>query len=115
MNSLQYLTRNRTKALTNCIVYILNTVQKSGCNGFADEEIYSMAVHYYDEDGIDAGKPIDCKVFVNHTVELTAEEKEEARREAIRRVQDEHYTRMKTSKTKPAAKQTVVHNQLSFF
>jgi hypothetical protein len=90
-------------------------VQKSGCNGFADEEIYSMAIDFYDEDGIDAGKPLDCKVIVNHTVELIAEEKEEARREAIRRVQDEYYTRMKAPKTKPVAKQTVVHNQLSFF
>jgi hypothetical protein len=103
------------KSIDQCIVYILHTVQKSGCNGFADEEIYSMAVDFYDKDGIEAGKSTDCKVFVNHTVELTAEEKEEARREAIRRVQDEHYARMKTSKTKPAAKQTTVHNQLSLF
>jgi hypothetical protein len=63
------------KSIDQCIIYILNTVQKSGCNGFADEEIYSMAVDFYDEDGIDAGKPLDCKVAVNHTVELTAEEK----------------------------------------
>ena len=35
------------KNIDDCITYILNTVQKSGCNGFADEEIYSMAVHYY--------------------------------------------------------------------
>ncbi len=25
-------------------------VRQSGCNGFADEEIYSMALHYYDEE-----------------------------------------------------------------
>ena len=38
------------KNIEECILYILSEVQRSGCNGFADEEIYSMAVHYYDED-----------------------------------------------------------------
>jgi hypothetical protein len=36
------------KNIDDCITYILNEVQKSGCMGFADDEIYSMAVHYYD-------------------------------------------------------------------
>lgn len=35
------------KNIEDCCTYILNTVQQTGCNGFADEEIYSMAVHYY--------------------------------------------------------------------
>jgi hypothetical protein len=90
------------KNIDECITYILNTVKKSGCNGFTDDEIYSMAIHYYDEDSIDAGSPFDCEVVVNHTVELTAEEKEEARREAVRRVQEEAYRQMK--KPKSAAK-----------
>lgn len=51
----------------------------SGCSGFSDDEIYSMAVHYYDEDNIEVGKPNSCKVVVNHTIELTEEEKAEAR------------------------------------
>ena len=38
---------NPQKTIDDCVTYILNTVQKSGCNGFADDEIYSMAVHYY--------------------------------------------------------------------
>ncbi len=36
------------KNIDDCVTYILNEVQKSGCMGFADDEIYSMAVHYYD-------------------------------------------------------------------
>mgnify|MGYP000222720651 CR=1 FL=1 len=36
------------KNIDDCVTYILNEVKKSGCNGFADDEIYSMAVHYYD-------------------------------------------------------------------
>lgn len=35
------------KNIDDCVTYILNKVKKSGCNGFADDEIYSIAVHYY--------------------------------------------------------------------
>ena len=37
--------RNPLKNIEDCITYILNEVQKSGCNGFADDEIFGMAVH----------------------------------------------------------------------
>jgi len=93
--------RNPLKNIEDCITYILNEVQKSGCNGFADDEIFGMAVHYYDEADIEIGKPIDCKVVVNHTVELTEEEKAEARREAIKRAESETYSRMTKRKTTP--------------
>ena len=36
------------KKLEDCITYILNQVQKSGCNGFHDDEIFGMAVHFFD-------------------------------------------------------------------
>ncbi len=35
------------KNIDDCTTYILNQVQASGCHGFADEEIYAMALHYY--------------------------------------------------------------------
>ena len=82
------------KTIDGCITYILNTVKKSGCNGFADDEIYSMAVHYYDEDSIEAGTSVNCHVAVNHHVELTAEEKETARKEALQKATDEAYAKM---------------------
>jgi len=96
------------KNINDCITYILNTVQKSGCNGFADDEIYSMAVHYYDEDNIAAGNPISCHVVVNHTVELTAEEKEEARNEAKQRAISEAYSKMKQPQNRKSVKQPTV-------
>ena len=71
--------RNPAKNIDDCITYILNYVQRSGCNGFSDGEIYGQAVHYYDENEIEVGKPIQCQIAVNHVVELTAEEKAEAR------------------------------------
>lgn len=67
--------RNPAKNIDDCVTYILNYVQKSGCNGFSDGEIYGQAVHYYDENEIEVGKPLQCQIAVNHVVELTAEEK----------------------------------------
>lgn len=93
--------RNPLKNIEDCITYILNYVQKSGCNGFSDDEIFGQAVHYYDETDIEVGKPIDCKVIVNHHVELTEEEKTEARKEAIKRTENEAYSRMTKRKTAP--------------
>lgn len=93
--------RNPLKNIEDCITYILNEVQKSGCNGFADDDIFGMAVHYYDETDIEVGKPIDCKVVINHAVELTEEEKAEARKEAIKRAESEAYSRMTKRKTTP--------------
>ena len=38
---------NPSKSVEECVTYILNSVQKSGCNGFEDDEIFGMATHYY--------------------------------------------------------------------
>ena len=70
------------KSIDECITYILNEVQRSGCNGFEDNEIFGMAVHYFDEDNLDTGKKVNCKVVVNHTVELTEEEKQKLKEKA---------------------------------
>lgn len=70
------------KSIDKCITYILNEVQQSGCNGFEDNEIFGMAVHYYDEDNLDVGKKINCNVVVNHVVELTEKEKQELKDKA---------------------------------
>ena len=80
---------NPSKSVEDCVTYIINQVQKSGCNGFADDEIFGMAVHYWEESEIEVGNPINCKVVVNHTVELTEEEKEQARQDAINKLRDE--------------------------
>lgn len=81
---------NPTKSMEDCVTYIINQVQKSGCNGFADDEIFGMAVHYWEENEIEVGKPLtNCQVVVNHTVELTEEEKEQARQHAINKLRDE--------------------------
>lgn len=90
------------KNIDDCITYILNQVQKSGCNGFADDEIYSMAVHYYDEDHIEIGAKVNsAHIVVNHVVELTEEEKAEARQEAIKQYQKEEFTKIQKRNERP--------------
>lgn len=106
-----YLKSN--KSLDDCITYILNTVHNSGCNGFADDEIFGMAVHYYDEDTIEIGQPANCRVVVNHVVKLTEEEQHEAKQTALKQLQQEAYTAMRK---KPARmKKEENTNQLSLF
>ena len=102
------------KNIDDCITYILNEVQRSGCNGFADDEIYSMAVHYYDEDNITAGSPISCNVVVNHHVELTTEEKESARKEALQRATNEAYAKIKQPQNRVPAKKIEINTPTLF-
>ena len=106
---------NLDKNIDDCCTYILNQVQKSGCNGFTDDEVYSMAVHYYDEKTIEIGRPIDARIMVNHVVELTEDEKQQARQDAIQKAQNDAYTKMMQPKKKTTTKQTANTNQLSLF
>ena len=103
------------KNIDDCITYILNEVQKSGCMGFADDEIYSMAVHYYDEDDIEVGKPMNGKIVVNHVVELSEEEKEQAKQDAIQKAMNEASRTMLRVKKKPTANKQASTKQLSLF
>ncbi len=104
---------NPKKNIDDCVTYILNQVKQSGCNGFTDDEIYSMALHYYDEDNIEVGKSLKCKVVVNHTIELTEAEKAEARQKAMQQAQDEAYKKLTQGRSK--SKQTDTANQQSLF
>ena len=56
--------RNPAKNIDDCVTYILNYVQKSGCNGFTDGEIYGQAVHYYQKYNVIQSN--DIKSFYTH-------------------------------------------------
>lgn len=63
------------KNIEDCISYILNTVHKSGVSAFADEEVFSMALHYYDEDNIPiGGKPKECHIVKSTPKQANTEE-----------------------------------------
>ena len=76
--------RKENKRIDECITYILTEVQRMGCAGLSDEEVYSLAV----------------QVVVNHTIELTEEEKAGARKKAIERYQAEEYRKLTAKKPK---------------
>ena len=88
---------NPAKNIDDCVTYILNYVKNSGCNGFTDGEIFGQAIHYYEENEIEVGKPMNCQVAVNHIVELTVEEKAEARQKAIQKYQERKSASYKTA------------------
>ena len=89
--------------MDECVTHILNYVQKSGCSGFTDGEIFGQAIHYYEENEIEVGKPMNCQVVVNHVVELTEEEKAEARQNAVRRYQEEELRKLQ-NRHRPSAR-----------
>ena len=106
---------NPAKNIDECVTHILNHVQKSGCNGFTDGEIFGQAIHYYEENEIEVGKPMNCQVAVNHIVELTAEEKAEARQKAIQKYQEEEVRKLQNRNRPAAKKETIVQPSLFDF
>ena len=79
-------------------------MQKSGCNGFADEEIWGLCLHYYSEDNLEISEIGNCKVIVNHHVELTEEEIKEAKEKARQQRMREEMERQRKPKTAPKPK-----------
>lgn len=74
---------NEKKNINECCRFIISEVKKTGRNGFADEEIFGIAVHYYDEEDIGTITNKDVRVIVNRKIELSEEDKENARKKAI--------------------------------
>lgn len=106
---------NPEKNIDDCITYILNTVKDSGKQGFTDDEVYGMAVHYYDEEAIEVGQPISAKVVVNHVVELSEKEKADARQKAIEKYQQEALEKMQKKATPKVRKKEAEVEQPGLF
>lgn len=93
------------KNIDECCNYIIQEVQKMKVNGLSDDEVFGLAVHYYDEDDLGTIKAANCKVVVNHTVELTEEEKEQARKDALAELQKEEIAKLRSQKKEPEEKE----------
>ena len=73
--------------------------------------------HYYEEKDIEVGKPLNCQVSVNHHIELTEDEKAQARQEAFRQYQQEQMNKMRnrdTAKRTSQRTETEVHQPSLF-
>ena len=106
------------KSIDECCNYIMGEARKRGnAVAISDEEVYGMAVHFYDEENIKINKlPARQKVSVSSPapkpVELTEEEKKVARDEAIARLAEEQYQALRK---KSGKKKTDDVQQMSFF
>lgn len=56
---------NPDKSIEKCCDFIINEVKKTGRLGFTDDEIFGMAIHYYNESNIKVEKVQACSVVVN--------------------------------------------------
>lgn len=69
---------NEKKSIEECCRFILGEMRKkakSGMYGATDEEVFGLAVHYYDEEDIKVEKNVSVEVVINR--EMTEEEKQQ--------------------------------------
>lgn len=101
--------KKENKNIDECCNYVMKCAKDGGCAGYADEEVFNWAVHYYDEDDIKNIKPVSGKVIVNNSVELTEEDKQDAKKQAMdKAIAEQHASIVKnTSKPKKEAQSEV--------
>lgn len=105
----------KNKNLDECCNYILGEAKKRGnAVAMTDEEVFGLAVHYYDEDNIKINKVSgNSKILSPAKVELTEADKKAAHESAIKRLTEEQYQLLKK---KPAKKkETPEVQQMSLF
>lgn len=90
------------KSIEKCCNYIMQQAKKRGnAVAMTDDEVYGLAVHYYDEDiKADECKPVSGGSRVNTNAqkayeELTEEEKAAAREQALAKYRDEQVAAMR--------------------
>ena len=94
---------NPSKTIEQCAQYVMQEVKRMGVCGLADEDVWSLCVHFYEEPEVEVGNVSNCRVVVNHVVELTDEEKAEARQKAIDQLQREEMDRLRRKAERPKA------------
>ena len=103
------------KSIDECFSYILGEARKKGTQVcMSDEEVFGLAVHYYDEDDIKV-KPVGgaLRVTTSKEVALSDEDKKEAREAAIKKLTEEQYAFLK--KRPQRAKKEADLKQMSLF
>lgn len=106
---------NENKSISGCCDYICGEVSATKRSGFADEEIFGMAVHYYDEEDIETKPNHVQRVVSNYHVDLTEEEKSEAKKQAIAAYQRDLQENMKKKPSGAAKPKKEEQTQLSLF
>lgn len=100
-----------TRTMDDVATYIFHEVQKSGCCGFSDMEVMSMALHVIDEPTLEMGEPMQCNVVVNHHIELSEAEKAEQKALALKRYQEEELRKLQMRNFRPKATKPQANHQ----
>lgn len=110
------------KTLDECCDYIVNVIKESGRMGFADDEIFGLAVHYYQEDDIkDVPKAPKCNIVVNlsdqtkEQLERQAEEEYKAQKIAELKAKEAKAEETRKRRVEAAKKKDEEIGQLSLF
>lgn len=79
-----------SKSVEECCQFILNEVKRQGVTVMTNDEVYSLACHYFDGDCTtdEIGSPLNCKVVISKE-QLTDEDKEELRQQAMEQYKEE--------------------------
>ena len=97
-----------SKNVEECCQFILNEVKRQGVAVMTNDEVYSLATHYFDGDVSEKeiGSPINCKVVISKE-QLTEEDKAELKQQAMEQYKQEQLRELRSqSKPKTQPKQT---------
>lgn len=99
-----------SKSVAECCQYILNEVKRQGVSVLTNDEVYSLACHYFDGDvsAEEIGKPINCKVVISKD-QLTEEDKAQLKEQAMEQYREEQLReirRQSAPKAQPKATAT---------
>lgn len=112
--------KNPKKSIQECIQFILGEAQSKAvkiggtAGAFMDDtEVFGLAVHYYDEDNIEVKKINGQCIpeFHGASYEVTDEDRENAKKAALKRLEEEAIKELH----KPKKKVEVADNQQSLF
>lgn len=104
-----------TKSIEECCSFIIGEVQKMGISAMTDEEVLSLAIHYYDEDDARVKPHGRCTVVAPELPEVAEARKEELRKEAEQAYYEEALATMrKVKKMKPTLSEEKASEQLLF-
>lgn len=99
-----------SKSVEECCQFILNEVKRQGVSVMTNDEVYSLATHYFDGDVSEKeiGKPINCKVVISKD-QLSEEDKAELKQQAMEEYKQEQLRELRSqSKPKAQSKPTAI-------
>ena len=109
---------NEKKSISECCDFIASEVNRMGVCGLTDAEVFGLAVHYYDEEDVKIElNNMQYHAVANQPIELTDDEKAEAKKKALEDYQRQMYNEYlsKNKKKETTKKETLEAVQLSLF